>query len=98
MHIAERSGSLVDISFMVKDEWLVDAAVNERLIKRKGSYEIHLLFAYHSFPFTFISRFITSENNLKKAEIMAAIMRRQAAKDQRGTIKVNPDFWQFPPN
>ena len=49
MHLAERSGSLVDISFLVKDEWLVDAAVSERLIKRKGLYEIHLLFTYHIF-------------------------------------------------
>ncbi|MEM7575420.1 MAG: hypothetical protein AAF433_21130 [Bacteroidota bacterium] len=98
LHFAERAGGLVDISFLVKDNWLVDAAVSERLIERNGHFEIHLLFAYYQYPLTFISRYITSANGRKKAEVMANIMRRQAAKDQRGTIKIDPNFWRLPPN
>lgn len=78
-----------DMAFVKDDFWLPDTAVIEVLVKRQGAWEIHLLFAHSSSPFTFLCRRITAMSCKKKAELTASLMRRLAAKDQRGTLRVD---------
>ena len=89
----ERQGSQADLDFMLEDFWLKDTAVSEYVMKRKGMWEIHLIFAWYTQPLQFIKRKITSVSSRRKAEFTASIMRRQAAKDVRGTLEVNPTLF-----
>jgi len=83
--------SEVELSFIKEEAWLPDSVVIERVVKRKGTYYIDLLFAHHKQPFRFIIRNITHHSDLKKAGIMSQIFRRQAAKDQRGTLQITEE-------
>jgi hypothetical protein len=85
----EKLGEDADMNFYRDDLWLCDTAVIELLQKRKGCWEVHLIFAHHKTPMKFLSRRITSHACPKRAQMMAFYMRRQAAKDQRGTLKVD---------
>lgn len=89
LFFTEKLGLDADMNFYRDDFWLTDTAVIELLQMRKGTWEINLLFAHHKFPLKFLSRRITSNTCLKKARTMAFFMRRQAAKDQRGTLMVD---------
>jgi hypothetical protein len=77
------------MNFYRNDFWLSDTAVIERLQKRKGTWEINLLFAHHKTPLKFLTRRITSHTCPKRAQTMAFYMRRLAAKDQRGTLSLD---------
>ncbi len=85
----EKLGLESDMDFCHDDFWLGDAAVIELLQPRKGTWEISLLFVHHRTPLKFLSRRITSHSSPKRALAMAVFMRRQAAKDQRGTLTLN---------
>lgn len=94
----ERQGLTCDLDFMSEDQWLKDTAVSEYLIKRKGMWEIHLVFAWYNTPLQFIKRRITSLPSSQRAAYTASIMKRQAAKDARGTLKVDPDLFKISEN
>jgi len=79
----------IDIQFINDDFWLQNTAVIENIEKRKGCWQIFLVFAHHLQPLKFIKRSITHFSCLKKATLTAHYMRRIAAKDQRGTLVVN---------
>lgn len=98
LYQTERKGDHTDGTFLREDGWLIDSAVSERLSKRKGQWDIHLTFIHVRRPLTLVSRFITSRSDRKKALLTGSLMRRQAAKDQRGTIKVEDDLRRWPPN
>ncbi|MBX3256254.1 MAG: hypothetical protein KF862_19105 [Chitinophagaceae bacterium] len=83
------SGTSSDICFINDDFWLQDTAVIENIEYRKGQYMIFLVFAHHLKPLKFLKRKIVQYACPKKAAIVAHYMRRQAAKDQRGTLTVN---------
>ena len=85
----DRLGHLADMNFYRDDVWLSDTAVVEQLVRRKGTWEVVLLFAHHRLPLKFIRRRITSHTCPKRAGLMAFYMRRLAAKDQRGTLTLN---------
>lgn len=89
LHFTDAPGKPNDLSFIQDDEWLSNTAVIDRLIYRRGSWEIHLLFAHFQKPTKFISRYITSNSTKDRAHLIASYMRRLAAKDQRGTLKVD---------
>ena len=89
LFFTEKLGLDSDMNFYRDDFWLSDTAVIELLQLRKGSWEVNLLFAHHKTPLKFLSRRITSHSCPKRARTMAFYMRRQAAKDQRGTLTVN---------
>lgn len=91
LHFVDRSGDLSDMNFISEDLWLADTAVIENLTLRQGEWDINLLFAHHKMPLRFLSRRITSQSCPKKAAMMAGFMRRLAAKDQRGTLRVSLD-------
>ncbi len=98
LYFADCIGKKMDMDFISEDDWLSDTAVIENVIRRKGTWEIHLLFAHHQQPLKFLSRLITSHPCPKRAAIMAVYMRRLAAKDQRGTLKIAPDLLKIPYN
>lgn len=89
LHFTDAAGGAADLSFLLDDEWLSNTAVIDRLLLRKGSWEIHLLFAHYQQPMKFVSRYITSNSIKNRANLMATYMRRLAAKDQRGTLSVD---------
>lgn len=89
LFFTEKTGLDIDLNFYRDDLWLSDTAVIERLEHRRGAWEVILLFAHHKIPLKFLSRRITTNSCPKKAQTMAFYMRRLAAKDQRGTLKVD---------
>jgi len=84
----EHSSTQRDLTFIKEGTWLTDTAVIEYLTRRKGTFSINLLFAHHKQPLKLLIRSITHHSNLKKAQVMSQLFRRQAAKDQRGTFKI----------
>jgi len=84
----DRLGDESEFSFLRSNEWLGDTSVIDRLIFRRGEYKIDLIFAHHKQPLKFLIRNITVQSDRKKAEIMSQLFRRQAAKDQRGTLMI----------
>jgi len=88
LHFTDKSGVLHDLTFLKNDCWLRDSAVIDHIVKRKGSWEVHLVFAYAHCPYVLLKRVITLAISHKRAVQMATYMRRLAAKDQRGTLKV----------
>lgn len=85
----DKIGHESEFNFLRSSNWLADTAVIERLIYTKGQYKIDLLFAHHQQPLKLLIRNITTQPDLKKAKIMSSLFRRQAAKDQRGTLFVH---------
>lgn len=94
-HFVEKAGYQTDMEFLSDDWWLRDTAVIENVVKRDGMWEIHLVFAHHLQPQKLIKRVIARYASKDKAEMSAWYMRRLAAKDQRGTLKVNLDDFGF---
>ena len=90
-HFTEKPGVNSDMAFLSDDWWLRDTAVMENIVKRKGMWEIQLVFAHYQEPQKLIKRVIARYASKQKAELNAWYMKRLAAKDQRGTLKVNLD-------
>ena len=90
-HFIEKPGGERDMAFLAEDYWLRDTAVIENIVKREGMWEIHLVFAHHLEPQKLIKRIISRHTCKDKAELNAWYMKRLAAKDQRGTLRVNLD-------
>lgn len=91
LNSVDKPGFNADMNFLFEDCWLKDTAVNENIVQRKGMWEIHLVFAHHQDPKKLIKRVITGCTSKRKAEMTAQYMRRLAAKDARGTLKIDRD-------
>lgn len=89
LHTTEKRGSLCDFGFFHNDTWLADTAVIEELTRQKGEWQVNLVFAHTVNPLRFIRRQITSYSCPNKAKLFASLMRRVAAKDQRGTQEIS---------
>ncbi|HKK87266.1 MAG TPA: hypothetical protein VJ917_00365 [Saprospiraceae bacterium] len=85
------NASLCDLNFIKEEAWLCDTAVINRVEKRNGTYLISLVFAHQKNPLKLLIRPITEMNCKKKAIMMSEIFKRQAAKDQRGTITIKEE-------
>ena len=90
-HFIDQPGKQEDMEFLSDDWWLRDTAVIENIVRRDGMWEIHLVFAHYQQPQKLIKRIISRYTCKRKAELSAWYMRRLAAKDQRGTLKVDMD-------
>lgn len=90
---SDTKGRFADLNFFYQDGWLLDSAVIDQVYHRKGTWEVHLVFAHTENPFQFIKRRVGSYMTKQKAEFAANILRRQAAKDPRGTLKLDPKFF-----
>ncbi|NJL76323.1 MAG: hypothetical protein HC892_16220 [Saprospiraceae bacterium] len=98
LYQTDRLGFRNDLRLFEHDQWLCDAAVIERVSLHEGAWEVVLIFADFAIPIKFITRRITSNACPKKAAQMAYFMRRQAAKDQRGTINLSLEQFNLPLN
>jgi len=87
-HLVDQKGEYLDLDLFYSDEWLLDSAVIDNVVERKGNWDVYLVFAYVFDPLKLIKRKITRCTSLQKAEMSANYMRRQAAKDQRGTLRI----------
>jgi hypothetical protein len=94
----EKPGQAQDVRFCSSDSWLSDSAVVERISRRGGAWEISLLFAHHQNPLQFLCRRISAHSCPKRAATFAFYMRRMAAKDQRGTLRLDIDLLGIQPN
>jgi hypothetical protein len=88
----DRVGDESEFNFLRSNQWLVDSAVIERLVFRKGQFRIDLVFVHQKQPLKLLVRNITVHPDRKKAEIMSQLFKRQAAKDQRGTIIIKEEL------
>ncbi|MBK8055772.1 MAG: hypothetical protein IPK35_21480 [Saprospiraceae bacterium] len=84
--------SSFDMNFIKDDSWLSETSVIEQIANRHGTWHIDLLFAYYKEPLRFIIRKISSHTSHKQASLVGSIFRRQAAKDQRGTITIDAEL------
>ncbi len=97
-YFTETKGNIQDFSFYHDDNWLSDTAVIENLTRFRGEWLVELLFALHNNPLKFIKRQIVSVPCPKRATLTASLMRRLAAKDQRGTLTVKIENFEFSVN
>ncbi len=94
----ERAGKEEDMNFLIDDSWMGDTAVTENVINNKGLWHIYLVFSHYKNPLLLIRRAISVCFARQKAFVHAAYMRRLAAKDPRGTLKMNPKDYSWHPN
>ena len=87
-HFLEKPADEQNLLFLKNDWWLADTAVIDTINYKKGGWEVHLTFANYKKPLQLIVRKIVRCFSEGKASTAAQYMRRQAAKDQRGTLKV----------
>lgn len=91
----EKQGSTEDLLFMSNEFWLQDTAVIDHVMLRKGMYYVTLVFSHHSIPYRWLCRGICGYADVKKAILGAHYMRRQAAKDQRGTLTISMERYML---
>lgn len=91
---ADLKGEYVDLDLFYSDDWLLDSAVIDNVVERNGNWDVYLVFAHVFNPMKMIKKKITKCTSLKKAELTANYMRRQAAKDQRGTLRLNDSMFK----
>ena len=77
------------------DKWLLDAEVKSRIEKVNGRWEVSLIFIDTKDPKRFLVKKINDFRSQKLAQISANIMTNTAARDERGTQKVNNDDYNF---
>ena len=94
-HLDDLCGEIWDLNLFYNDSWLLDSAVIDKIVPIRGNWDIYLVFADTKFPFRLIKRKITRCMTLKNAEFAADKMRRLAAKDQRGTLKVDETDFKY---
>ena len=94
-HPQDLKGEIYDLNVFYDDLWLKDSAVIEHLRNFRGNWIVSLVFAFVDQPLRFIMRRITTCTTKSKATITAEYMRRLAAKDQRGTLKIKEESFNF---
>lgn len=94
-YFVEKKGDMSDFKLYYDDLWLSDTAVIDDVHRSKGEWAVDLIFVSIHNPLKFIRRFIVSHPCPKRAAQKAELMRRLAAKDQRGTLSVNTHLLQM---
>jgi hypothetical protein len=79
----------VEMLFIRDGAWLKDAAVIDAISNRDGTWDVSLVFAHHKKPLQLIVRYITKCFSEQKALAAAFYLRKEAAKDRRGTLTVS---------
>lgn len=78
-----------DMLFIADGSWLKDAAVIDVISSRQGAWDVSLIFAHYQKPLQLIVRNITRCFTEQKAQAAAFYLRKEAAKDRRGTLQVS---------
>lgn len=78
-----------------KDAWLLDAEVRTKIEEIKGRWEVSLIFINTTDPNQLLIKKIGDYRSKQLAEIYARNMQKTAAKDIRGTQKVDKSAYNF---
>lgn len=78
-----------------EDAWLLDSEVQTRIEIIDGQWQVSLVFIDTKDPKHILIRVIGSYRSEKLAKISARYMQQTAARDPRGTQKVNKDGYDF---
>ncbi len=78
-----------------KDDWLLDAEVQYKVTPVKGRWEVSLLFINTKDPNQVLIQTIGDYRTERLAEIYGRNMQQIAAKDPRGTQKVDKDAYDI---
>jgi len=78
-----------------KNDWLIDAEVQYRVTPVKGRWEVSLIFINTKDPNQVLIQTIGDYRTERLAEIYGRSMQQTAAKDQRGTQKVDKDAYDI---
>jgi len=81
-----------------KDAWLLDAEVRTKIEEIKGRWEVSLVFVNTKDPNQILIKKIGDYRSKRLAEIYALNMQNTAARDIRGTQKVEKDAYNFNKN
>ncbi|WP_336067427.1 hypothetical protein [Mesoflavibacter sp. CH_XMU1404-2] len=76
-------------------KWLLDAEVQSKIEYVKGRWQVSLVFIDTKDPNHILIQTIGDYRSKRLAEIGAMYMQQNAAKDVRGTQKVNKDDYNF---
>jgi len=87
-----------DMDFIDDDSWLIDTVVIEHIVYRRGMWIMYLVFVDYRDPLRLIRRCISRYYSRRTAEVHGAYMRRQAAKDARGTLRLDTSSFFLPKN
>jgi|TARA_B100001057_G_C22655811_1_gene873936 hypothetical protein len=77
------------------DKWLLDAEVQSKIEYVNGCWQVSLIFIDTKDPNHILIREIGDFRSERLAEIAALNMKNTAAKDVRGTQKVDKDAYNF---
>ena len=77
------------------DKWLLDAEVQSKIEYVNGCWQVSLIFIDTKDPNHILIRKIGDFRSERLAEIAALNMKNTAAKDVRGTQKVDKDAYNF---
>lgn len=78
-----------------KNNWLIDAEVQYKITPVKGRWEVSLLFINTKDPNQVLIQTIGDYRSERLAEIYGRSMQQTAAKDPRGTQKVDKDAYDI---
>ena len=78
-----------------KNNWLLDAEVQYRVTPVKGRWEVSLLFINTKDPNQVLIQTIGDYRTQRLAEIYGSNMQRTAAKDPRGTQKIDKNAYDI---
>jgi hypothetical protein len=78
-----------DMVFISEGAWLKDAAVIDTINNNQGAWDVSLIFAHYKNPLQLLVRNITRCFTEQKARAAAFYIRKEAAKDRRGTLSVS---------
>jgi len=78
-----------------KNKWLLDAEVQYKVTPVKGRWEVSLLFINTKDPNQVLIQTIGDYRTERLAEIYGRSMQQTAAKDPRGTQKVDKDAYNI---
>jgi len=78
-----------------KNKWLLDAEVQYKVTPVKGRWEVSLLFINTKNPNQVLIQTIGDYRTERLAEIYGRSMQQTAAKDPRGTQKVDKDAYNI---
>jgi hypothetical protein len=80
------------------DKWLIDAEVQYKISQVKGRWEVSLVFINTKNPRQVLIQTIADYRTRRLAEISGRYMQQTAAKDPRGTQKLNKDAYNINDN
>jgi len=78
-----------------RNDWLIDAEVQYQITPVKGRWEVSLIFINTKDPSQVLVQTIGDYRTERLAEIYGRSMKQTAAKDPRGTQKVDKDAYDI---